>query len=56
MHGALDGTVPVDLSRAYAEATGARLIELPDADHFTVIDPRSRDWPAVREAVWQLLT
>ena len=22
----------------------------------TVIDPRSRDWPAVREAVWQLLT
>jgi len=54
-HGALDDTVPLDMSRAYAEATGARLIELPDADHFSVIDPNSPDWPAVRQAVWQLL-
>src|SRR5204863_6124833 len=39
VHGVLDDTVPVDMSRAYATATGARLIELPDADHFSVIDP-----------------
>jgi acetyl esterase/lipase len=55
VHGVLDDTVPVDMSRAYAEATRASLIELPDADHFSVIDPGSPDWPAVREAVWQLL-
>jgi acetyl esterase/lipase len=55
VHGALDDIVPVELSRAYAEATGARLIELSDGDHFSVIDPASPDWPAVREAVWRLL-
>ena len=55
VHGALDDTVPVDLSQAYAATTGARLIELPDADHFSVIDPGSPDWPTVREALWQLL-
>jgi acetyl esterase/lipase len=55
VHGVLDDTVPVDLSRAYADATGARLMELPDADHFSVIDPGSPDWPSVREALWELL-
>jgi acetyl esterase/lipase len=55
VHGVLDDTVPVDMSRAYCEATGARLIELPGADHYSVIDPASPEWPAVREAVWQLL-
>jgi acetyl esterase/lipase len=55
VHGMLDDTVPAELSRAYAEATGARVIELPDGDHFSVIDPGSPDWPTVREAVWNLL-
>lgn len=55
VHGALDDTVPLDLSRAYAVTTGARLIELANGDHFTVIDPGSSDWPSVREAIWQLL-
>jgi acetyl esterase/lipase len=55
IHGMLDDTVPVDMSRTYAAATGARLIELPGADHYSVIDPRSREWPVIREAVWQLL-
>jgi len=30
-----------------AEANLVRLIELPGADHFDVIDPRSRAWRAV---------
>ena len=55
VHGALDDTVPLDLSRTYADATGARLIEPANGDHFTVIDPGNSDWPLAREAVWQLL-
>jgi acetyl esterase/lipase len=52
VHGALDDTVPLDMSRAY---DAARLIDLPHADHFSVIDPSSREWPLVREAVLDLL-
>jgi acetyl esterase/lipase len=52
LHGVLDDTVPVEMSRAYA---AARLIELPHADHYSVIDPGSREWPLIREAVVELL-
>jgi acetyl esterase/lipase len=54
VHGALDETVPLDMSRSYATDTGARLLELPEAHHFSVIDPRSGDWPLIREAVLEL--
>ncbi len=45
VHGRLDDTVPVEHARAYAaraQAAGddCRLLELEDADHFDVIDPR----------------
>jgi len=38
IHGTADDVVPVELSRGF---TGARLVELPGADHFDVIDPQS---------------
>ena len=44
IHGATDTVVPLELSRAYVAARSGdlnppRLVELPAADHFTVIDP-----------------
>ena len=56
VHGTADDRVPARYSRAFAERARAagdacRLLELGGADHFDVIDPRSRFWTAIREAV-----
>jgi acetyl esterase/lipase len=56
VHGADDDVVPVSVSRSYvsaARASGGRtwLTELPQVEHFGVIDPRSRAWPAVLDAI-----
>jgi acetyl esterase/lipase len=51
VHGDADTTVPVQVSRSYAAATGQRLVELAGVDHFAVIDPRSAAWPEVIGAV-----
>jgi acetyl esterase/lipase len=52
LHGTADMQVPLDLSRAYAEAhPGTRLVELQRIDHFALIDPESGAWPDVLEAV-----
>jgi acetyl esterase/lipase len=48
VHGTADDRVPVGMSRA----TGiGRLIELPGAGHFDVVDPHSRYWPRVLTAI-----
>jgi acetyl esterase/lipase len=49
IHGAADDRVPLELARAYAERACAagddcRLLELRDADHFDLIDPRHAVW------------
>jgi acetyl esterase/lipase len=54
VHGDVDGRVPVAMSRRYAEATGARLVESPGADHFSLIDPESAVWPLVVDALRRL--
>jgi acetyl esterase/lipase len=46
VHGAEDDRVPIELSRSYVTAAreagdDASLVELPGAEHFAVIDPRS---------------
>ncbi|ROQ15403.1 prolyl oligopeptidase family protein [Rathayibacter sp. PhB93] len=42
LHGALDDEVPIAYSRRYCVAhPSARLVELPDADHYAPIDPRT---------------
>ncbi|MGH3655041.1 MAG: alpha/beta hydrolase family protein [Micromonosporaceae bacterium] len=60
VHGSLDDRVPVDQSRRYADRPaagqrpGPRLFELPDVEHFGVIDPLSAAWPAVVVALADL--
>jgi acetyl esterase/lipase len=52
VHGGRDRQVPWELSRTYAAAALAagdpvQLVDLPDVDHFEVIDPQSRVWPEI---------
>ncbi|MBI3362061.1 MAG: alpha/beta fold hydrolase [Chloroflexi bacterium] len=56
IHGTDDGNVPFEISRVYRDAAVVRgdeavLIPLPGAGHFEVIDPQSREWGRVSEAV-----
>jgi acetyl esterase/lipase len=56
VHGAADDVVPPPISRGYAAAAQAlgddiTLVELPEVEHFGLIDPRSRAWPAVLDAI-----
>ena len=60
LHGTADDSVPYEISRNYAEAARAagdpvELITLPGTGHFEPIDPRSREWPQVRDAILRLL-
>ena len=60
LHGTRDDMVPIEMSRRFlgaAAAAGddARMIELPDAGHFDLIDPRTHAWAAVEAAVLDLL-
>jgi acetyl esterase/lipase len=54
VHGGLDESVPVAQSRTYAGRARAHgddveLVELPDADHFDVIDPGHAAWRVVTD-------
>jgi len=56
IHGARDRHVPVEISRKYAATARAEggevtLIEIPEAEHFALIDPQSPAWPVVKGAV-----
>ena len=60
IHGSADEIVPLTLSIQYLEARkgddpGVRLIEVPGAGHFDVIDPESPAWGLVAEQVTVLL-
>jgi acetyl esterase/lipase len=59
VHGSSDDTVPPAFSRDYVatkqkrtghEKEDVHLLEIPDADHFDLIDPRSSAWKTVEEA------
>ncbi|MEV4741817.1 alpha/beta hydrolase [Streptomyces sp. NPDC049555] len=59
LHGTADAQVPLAMSRAYAARArrlgdAVTLEELPGADHFAPIDPRSPVWPRVLAAVADL--
>jgi acetyl esterase/lipase len=60
IHGTADEPVPASISADYyARATGlgdpVQLISLPGTGHFEVINPLSREWPQVVEAIASLL-
>ncbi|WBB78381.1 alpha/beta hydrolase [Micromonospora sp. WMMD882] len=59
VHGRRDRQVPVELSRSFvtaARAAGAAvtLVELPECEHFGLIDPLSSAWPHVARALGSL--
>ena len=58
-HGDQDDIVPVEIARRYHERAvqsgdDCRLIELPGAGHFEVIDPRASEWALVQSAIVEL--
>lgn len=60
IHGTADRNVPYELSERFVEASvqkgdRARLITLDGAGHFEVIDPRTRQWAVVEQAIAELL-
>jgi acetyl esterase/lipase len=60
LHGDNDDVVPSEISRRYVAAAkqsgdDSKLIEVAEAGHFELIDPRSSAWPAVKEAVLELV-
>jgi hypothetical protein len=48
VHGTADDRVPVSMSQTYK---AERLIEIPGAGHFDLIDPGSPAWPRVQAAL-----
>jgi pimeloyl-ACP methyl ester carboxylesterase len=48
VHGTADEQVPAGMSRAFH---AGRLVEIPGAGHFDLIDPESRAWPQVMTAL-----
>ncbi len=60
IHGTRDENVPLEISeRYYTEATllgdEAKLVALPGAGHFELIDPQSQEWGVVAKEVLELL-
>jgi acetyl esterase/lipase len=60
IHGTDDENVPYSIAEKYVRAAHAsggdvRLITLPGAGHFEVIDPRSDEWQVVLQVVHSLL-
>jgi acetyl esterase/lipase len=60
IHGAADDTVPIAITASYAREARAHgddvtFVSLPDAGHFELIDPESKQWPQVVEAIRALL-
>lgn len=60
IHGKEDDIVPPDFSRTYWERKKERgeevqFIEVEEADHFAVIDPRSAAWPQVEREILTLV-
>ena len=52
IHGEKDDIVPFEMSRDFAQASkNAKLIAIPNAGHFDLIDPRSAAWPMVLENI-----
>ena len=52
VHGVADQIVPFEMSRRFAKASrNAKLIALPGAGHFDLVDPRSKTWPVIQKNI-----
>ena len=52
VHGDRDDRVPLEISESYVHfRPGPRLVAVPSADHFALIDPLSQAWPSVVEQI-----
>lgn len=61
LHGQSDNVVPIEFSRDYAAKKkkaheNVDFVEVPAADHFDLIDPRSKVWPQIETKVLNLLS
>jgi len=59
IHGINDDIVPIEIARRYRDAKQkpgepVKLVEVPNAGHFELIDPRTEAWKAVEAAVREL--
>lgn len=59
IHGINDDIVPIDISRRYRDAKQkagepVKLVEVANAGHFELIDPRAEAWKTVKAAVREL--
>jgi dipeptidyl aminopeptidase/acylaminoacyl peptidase len=60
VHGDADETVPIEIAERFEAAARSagddcRLIRLPGAGHFEVVDPRAREWAQVERTIRELL-
>jgi len=56
VHGTADNVVPFEMSERFAKASkNAKLVPLPGAGHFDLIDPRTKFWPIIEKNIleWQ---
>jgi len=52
VHGTADTIVPFEMSQRFAKASkNAKLIALPGAGHFDLIDPRAKVWPTIQKNI-----
>ena len=56
IQGTEDSQIPPALPERWAaiarrQGDSVRVVMIPDADHFDVVDPQSRAWPAVQDAI-----
>jgi acetyl esterase/lipase len=52
VHGSADTVVPFEMSEHFArKSKNARLIKLDGAEHFDLIDPRSKEWTTVQKSI-----
>jgi acetyl esterase/lipase len=52
VHGTADDIVPFEMSQRFAKASkNAKLVPLPGAGHFDLIDPRAKVWPTIQKNI-----
>ena len=61
IHGEADETVPIEIAERFEAAAvragdDCRLIRLPRAGHFEVVDPCSREWPVIERTIQELVS